>query len=104
MIRQEEKTNQIFNGDCLTELDKVEDKSVQLVLIDPPYNIGKDEWDKFKRSNSKISEEFILNKINERLNAKNNGNYKLADQIRDELLEKGVVIEDQKDKTVWKFK
>ena len=68
------------------------------------FNLDKDEWDKFKRLNSKISEEFILNKINERLNAKNNGNYKLADQIRDELLEKDVVIEDQKDKTVWKFK
>ena len=68
------------------------------------FNLSKDEWDKLKRSNSKISEEFILNKINERLNAKNNGNYKLADQIRDELLKKDVVIEDQKDKTVWKFK
>ncbi len=68
------------------------------------FNQSKDEWDKFKRSNSKISEEFILNKINERLNAKNNGNYKLADQIRDELLKKDVVIEDQKDKTVWRFK
>jgi site-specific DNA-methyltransferase (adenine-specific) len=44
---QDEKTNQIFNGDCLIELDKVEDKSVQLVLIDPPYNIGKDDWDNF---------------------------------------------------------
>jgi cysteinyl-tRNA synthetase len=68
------------------------------------FNQSKDEWDKFKKSNSKISEEFILNKINERLNAKNNGNYELADQIRDELLKKDVVIEDQKDKTVWKFK
>ena len=47
MMLQEEKTNQLFNGNCLTELDKVEDKSVQLVLIDPPYNIGKDEWDNF---------------------------------------------------------
>jgi len=68
------------------------------------FNQSKNEWDKFKKSNSDISEEFIINKINERLNAKNNGNYKLADQIRDELLKKDVVIEDQKDKTVWKFK
>ena len=65
---------------------------------------SKNEWDKFKKSKSNVSEEFILNKINERLNAKNNGNYKLADQIRDELLKKDVVIEDQKDKTIWKFK
>ena len=26
----------------------IEDKSVNLVLIDPPYNIGKDTWDKWK--------------------------------------------------------
>ncbi len=68
------------------------------------FNQSKNEWDKFKKSNSNVSEEFILNKINERLNAKNNGNYKLADQIRDELLKKDVVIEDQKNKTIWKFK
>ena len=68
------------------------------------FNQSKNEWDKFKKSNSNVSEEFILNKINERLNAKNNGNYKLADQIRDELLNKGVIIEDQKDKTTWKYK
>ena len=68
------------------------------------FNQSKNEWDKFKKSKSNVSEEFILNKINERLNAKNNGNYKLADQIRDELLKKDVVIEDQKDKTIWKFK
>ena len=68
------------------------------------FNESKNEWDKFKKSNSKVSEEFILSKINERFNAKNNGNYKLADQIRDELLKKDVVIQDQKDKTVWKFK
>jgi len=67
-------------------------------------NQSKDEWYEFKKSNLKISEDFILNKINERLNAKNNGNYKLADEIRDELLKKDVIIEDQKDKTIWKFK
>ena len=36
--------------------------------------------------------------------AKKNGDYKLADQIRNELLDEGVIIEDQKDKTTWKFK
>ena len=51
-----------------------------------------------------VSEDFILKKIEDRLTAKQEGNYKLADQIRDELLKKGVVIEDQKDKTTWKFK
>ena len=33
-------------GDCMLELDKVSDKSIQSIIIDPPYNIGKDTWDK----------------------------------------------------------
>jgi site-specific DNA-methyltransferase (adenine-specific) len=33
-------------GDCFSELDRVADKSIQTVCIDPPYNIGKDTWDK----------------------------------------------------------
>ena len=35
----------IYNGDCLEKLNNVDNKSVQLICIDPPYNIGKDSWD-----------------------------------------------------------
>jgi len=35
----------LLNGDCIEELSKVENKSQQLICIDPPYNIGKDYWD-----------------------------------------------------------
>jgi DNA modification methylase len=38
----------LYKGDCLDELKKISDKSVNLVLIDPPYNIKKAEWDKWK--------------------------------------------------------
>ena len=38
------------------------------------------------------------------MKAKNNGNYDLADKIRNELLDEGILIEDQKEKTTWKFK
>jgi len=40
------KNIQLFHCDCIEGLEKVKNKSVQLVCIDPPYNIGKDEWDK----------------------------------------------------------
>jgi len=40
------KNIQFFHCDCIEGLEKVKNKSVQLVCIDPPYNIGKDEWDK----------------------------------------------------------
>ena len=68
------------------------------------FNLNKDEWEKFKKIKINISETFILKKINDRLIAKQKGDFKLADQIRNELLSKGVVIEDQKDKTIWKLK
>ena len=34
--------------DAFELLKQLPDKSVDLVLIDPPYNIGKDEWDKIE--------------------------------------------------------
>ena len=36
--------------------------------------------------------------------ARVNKNYEEADKIRDDLLDKGVLIEDKDGKTVWKFK
>jgi cysteinyl-tRNA synthetase len=68
------------------------------------FDLDKKQWDNFKKSNTDISETFILQKINERLLAKKNGDFKLADKIRNELLDKSVIIEDQKDKTTWKYK
>ena len=88
-IKGDEKGKKNFNSAC------------RLIGL---FNQSKNEWDKFKKSKSNVSEEFIIKKINERLSAKNNGNYKLADQIRDELFKKDIIIEDQKDKTIWKFK
>ena len=68
------------------------------------FNVSKEEWLNFKKKNIKISEKYILEKIKERTKAKNNGNYDLADKIRNELLDEGILIEDQTEKTIWKFK
>ena len=46
-MKEEKLISQLYHGDCLVELDKVQDKSVQLVLIDPPYNLGKEKWDNY---------------------------------------------------------
>ena len=37
--------NKIHQGDCLELMKEVKDNSVDLIVIDPPYNIGIDEWD-----------------------------------------------------------
>ena len=68
------------------------------------FNIDKNKWEDFKKLNIDISEEFILKKINERKSAKESKNFNLADKIREELFDKGIVIEDLKGKTIWKLK
>ena len=85
----DKKTREMFNASC------------QLIGI---FNQTKEEWEKSKEKSVKISKEFILSKINERLKARNSGDFKLADKIRDDLLKEGILIEDKKDKTEWKYK
>ena len=68
------------------------------------FSETKKDWESFKKSKIKVSESYILKKIEERTVAKNKGNFSAADKIRDELLSEGILIEDQKGKTIWKFK
>ena len=35
------RTNVVYQGDCIQGLKKMPDKSVDLILTDPPYNVGK---------------------------------------------------------------
>lgn len=42
------KINKIYNLDCFDFLNKIDDKSINLAIIDPPYNLHKAEWDTFK--------------------------------------------------------
>ena len=64
----------------------------------------KEEWLNHKKGKVDISEEEIENKIQLRNNARANKDYQEADNIRDYLLDKGVLIEDKDGKTIWKFK
>ena len=64
----------------------------------------KEEWLNHKKGKVDISEVEIENKIDLRNKARVDKNYKEADNIRDYLLDKGVLIEDKDGKTIWKFK
>ncbi len=65
---------------------------------------SKEEWDNFKKQNLKLSEKDILKKIDDRNKARDKKDYELADKIRNELLDKGILIEDKDGKTTWKIK
>ncbi|MDC0854804.1 cysteine--tRNA ligase [Candidatus Pelagibacter sp.] len=64
----------------------------------------KEEWLNYKKGKIDITETEIENKIELRNKARADKNYKEADNIRDYLLDKGVLIEDKDGKTIWKFK
>ena len=68
------------------------------------FHENNEQWEKFKKDKALISETEINNKIELRNKARDNKDYKEADRIRDELLDKGVLIEDKDGKTLWKFK
>ena len=64
----------------------------------------KEQWLNHKKVKVDITEDEIKNKINLRNKARLDKDYKEADNIRDYLLDKGVLIEDKDGKTIWKFR
>ena len=67
-------------------------------------NETKEEWLNYKKTKVSITEQEIINKIDLRNKARADKDYKEADNIRDYLLDKGVLIEDKDGKTIWKLK
>ena len=61
----------LIKGDSLSKLDSIADKSIQLICIDPPYNIGKDTWDTIDNYNDFMIE--IIKKLETKL--KDNGSF-----------------------------
>lgn len=37
--------NMIYNEDCITGMEKIPDKSVDMILTDLPYGTTKNKWD-----------------------------------------------------------
>jgi cysteinyl-tRNA synthetase len=64
----------------------------------------KEEWLNYKKDKVDISDEEIESKIELRNKARADKDYKEADNIRNYLFDKGVLIEDKDGKTIWKFK
>ncbi len=88
-INGDNSDKQLFNQAC---------NLIGLLLED------NNKWNSYKKANVKISEKEILDRINERNIARKNKNFELADKIRNELFENGILIEDKDDTTSWKYK
>ena len=88
-VKGDDSDKKLFNQAC---------NFIGLLLED------EEKWNSYKKANIKISEKEILKKIDERNNARKNKEFELADKIRNELSENGILIEDKDDKTTWKYK
>ena len=91
--------NEAYKGDE----EKKSKFNIALKLIGL-FNVSKKEWENSKKSRISVPESYILKKIDERAKAKKSGDFSLADKIRDELSSQGILIEDKKEKTIWKLK
>ena len=67
--------NIIHNMDCLEGLKRLPDNSVNLILIDPPYNIAKASWDKWKTVEAYVEWMGLVFKECERVLAPNGSFY-----------------------------
>ena len=62
------------------------------------------EWLSWGKEKLSIDEKQIELLISERKSARDNGNFKKADKIRNDLERKGILLEDNEGKTTWRFK
>jgi len=68
------------------------------------FNQKKDVLAKEKQDVSNVDKKYILQKIEERIKARKEGDFKLADKIRDELSKNGIAIKDKDNNTEWEYK
>jgi cysteinyl-tRNA synthetase len=68
------------------------------------FNKPLEDYFDAKKKYIKISEDEIKRLINERNSARKSKNWKRADEIRKELEDKDVILEDKADGTIWKVK
>jgi cysteinyl-tRNA synthetase len=69
---------------------------------DPQNYLKEQKKEGLKRLN--LAEEEILRRIDERNLARKEKNWKRADEIRNDLLSKGIVLEDTPAGTIWKIR
>lgn len=56
----------VILGDCVEVMKGMDDESIDLIILDPPYNIGIDEWDNVGKNETEYIE-YLTPYINEAL-------------------------------------
>ena len=84
--------------------NKANTLSSQLVQLGNNLGILNYNADEYLKRGSELPESEISKKINQREAARNSKDFTMSDQIRDELLELGIILEDSINGTTWRRK
>ena len=93
-----------INIERTTNPEKAGALSSQLVKLGNYIGILEYNAEEYLKLGSELSESEISKKIEQRESARNNKDFALSDQIRDELIELGIILEDSINGTSWRRK
>ena len=93
-----------INIERATNQQKASALSSQLVKLGNYIGILNHNADEYLKQGSELSESEISKKIDQREAARNSKDFAMSDQIRDELLELGIILEDSANGTTWRRK
>ena len=93
-----------INIERTTNLRKAKALSSQLVKLGNYLGILQCNADEYLKLGSELSESEISKKIAQREDARNSKDFAMSDQIRDELMELGIILEDNANGTTWRRK
>ena len=60
--------NKIYNEDCILGMKKIKNETVDVVICDPPYNIGKDFGNNSDKQSMMAAERIIDRTVEEKMN------------------------------------
>ena len=93
-----------INIERTTNPKKASALSSQLIKLGNYIGILNHNADEYLKQGSDLSESEISKKIDQREAARNSKDFAMSDQIRDELLELGIILEDSANGTTWRRK
>ena len=93
-----------INIERTTNPEKVSALSSQLVKLGNYIGILEYDAEEYLKLGSELSESEISKKITQREVARNSKDFAMSDQIRDELIELGIILEDNVNGTTWRRK
>jgi len=74
----------------------------ELIHLSKPLGLLQQDPEVFLKSGVNVKESEIEALIDKREKARDSGNYSAADEIRDQLFEQNIILEDSKDGTFWR--